>query len=121
MMTREKKKEIETYVLSAARKAGLPIPPNEISGEEPDFRFNSHGLGVEVSEIMRPASSNHGIVPVEQEALHQEIMAMAEREYYQDGNVRPAQASVYFTNTRGKKSDKKENGASSHRVCETTR
>jgi hypothetical protein len=61
------KKEAERRVLISARKAGAPIPDRELAGEEPDFRFQSPAgaLGVEVSEIMRPASSNHGILPAE--------------------------------------------------------
>ena len=52
------KKETERRVLIAARKAGLPIPDGEVAGEEPDFRFqtSASALGIEVSEVMRPAS-----------------------------------------------------------------
>jgi hypothetical protein len=57
------KKRVEEYMLSAARDAGVPIPAGEKPGEEPDFRFPA--LGIETSEVLRPASSNFGIVPVE--------------------------------------------------------
>lgn len=54
----EEKEEIEMYMLSAARAAGVPIPEGEISGEEPDFRFQNHTgfLGIELSEVLRPFS-----------------------------------------------------------------
>lgn len=62
------KKEIERIVLDAARNAGVPIPYGGEVGEEPDFRFRSEtgSLGVEVSELLRPASTNHGILPLDQ-------------------------------------------------------
>jgi hypothetical protein len=54
------------------RKAGAAIPSGETFDEEPDFRFNDEipALGIELSEVLRPASSNHGTLPVEQESFH---------------------------------------------------
>ncbi|MGA3373066.1 MAG: hypothetical protein ABSC48_15015 [Terracidiphilus sp.] len=71
-------------MLSAARKAGVPIPVGEVPGEEPDFRFATDAgpLGIEMSEVLRPASSNNGIMPVAQEAFHAEIMEKAQEAYY---------------------------------------
>ena len=69
----DQKKIIETRALVAARKAGVPIPLGETPGEEPDFRFNEGILGIEISELLKPASSNFGIVPAEAESYHQEI------------------------------------------------
>jgi hypothetical protein len=103
------KKRVEAYMLAAARKAGIPIPNGEIADEEPDFRFNDEvpGLGIELSEVLRPASSNHGILPVEQESFHKAIITKAQQDY--DGcGAKPVHVSVYFTNTRGGKRDKKE-------------
>lgn len=104
------KKRIETYVLAAARSADVPIPTGEEPDEEPDFRFHdqSPALGVELSEVIRPASSNHGILPVEQESFHNEIIANAQRAYYDLPDAQPAHVSVFFTNTRGEKRYKKE-------------
>jgi hypothetical protein len=103
------KKRVEAYMLAAARKAGVPIPNAEIADEEPDFRFNDEvpGLGIEVSEVLRPASSNHGILPVEQESFHKAIITKAQQDYDAYG-AKPVHVSVYFTNTRGGKRDKKE-------------
>ena len=101
------KKRIEQYMLSAARDAGVPIPLGEEPGEEPDFRFTQDTLlGIETSELMRPASSNHGIVPVEAEAFHRDVLASAERKYYSDPNARVVHVNAYFTNPRGAKTDK---------------
>ena len=36
----DEKKVIESRVLIAARKAGIPVPFGGTPGEEPDFRFN---------------------------------------------------------------------------------
>ena len=103
------KKRVEAYMLAAARKAGVPIPSDETPDEEPDFRFNDEipPLGIELSEVLRPASSNHGILPVEQESFHKAIITRAEQDYYASGG-KPVHVNVYFTNTRGGKRDKRE-------------
>ncbi len=106
MNRKHEKKAVENRALVAARNAGVPIPLGESPGEEPDFTFNSGALGVEVSELLRPASSNHGIMPVAEESYHQEILEMAQREYYADPNAKPAKIILYFANARGKKRDK---------------
>jgi hypothetical protein len=98
------KKEAERRILIAARKAGAPIPDGEVPGEEPDFRFHNGGapLGIELSEIMRPASSNHGILPAEAEAFHGRIMRTAQEAFQKMSNL-PSFVSVYFSNPRGQK------------------
>jgi len=95
-------------MLSAARKAGVPIPVGEIAGEEPDFRFATDAgpLGIEISELLRPDSSNNGISPVAQEAFHEEIMEAAQLAYYKNSQARPVEVRVYFADARGKKQDK---------------
>jgi hypothetical protein len=74
------KKSVEAYMLSEARKAGMPIPLGEVASEEPDFRFATDAgpLGIELSEVLRPASTNNGISPVAQETFHEEIMEAAQ-------------------------------------------
>ena len=103
------KKEAERCVLIEAHKAGAPIPDGEVAGEEPDFRFQnaSGALGVEVSEIMRPASSNHGILPAEAEAFHQGIIRKAEERFRMNSNL-PTHVNVYFSNPRGQKQNKQQ-------------
>ena len=95
------KKRVEAYMLVAARKAGVPIPSGETPDEEPDFRFKDEipALGIELSEVLRPASSNHGILPVEQESFHKEIIPKAQQDYYDGPDANPAHVNVYFTNT----------------------
>ncbi len=46
-------------MLSAARKAGVPIPVGEVVGEKPDFWFTTDfgPLGIELSEVLRPAAA----------------------------------------------------------------
>lgn len=102
------KKIVEAYMLSVARKAGVPIPVGEVAGEEPDFRFATDAgpLGIEMSEVLRPASSNNGIVPVEQEAFHEEIVEAAQLAYFRNSQARPVKVQVYFADARGKKQDK---------------
>jgi hypothetical protein len=65
-------------------------------------------LGVEVSELLRQASSNYGIMPVAEERYHQEILQMAQTHYYADPNAKPAKIVLYFANARGAKRDKRE-------------
>ena len=103
------KKQAERRVLIAAREAGAPIPDREVAGEEPDFRFQGTGgaLGIEVSEIMRPASSNHGILPAEAEAFHENIMRKAEELFYKASNL-PTHVNAYFANPRGQKQNKQQ-------------
>jgi hypothetical protein len=104
------KKEIEARALAGARSAGAPIPTNEVPGEKPDFRLHTEAgvLGIEVSELVRPASSNYGVAPVEEESFHQEIVQMAQKEYYLAMDAKPARAVVYFANTSGRKRNKSD-------------
>lgn len=104
------KKRIETYVLAAARDAGVPIPAGEIPSEEPDFRFNAETgpLGIELSELLRPASSNHGILPVAEESFHREIMQIAQKGYFSVPDAKAVHASIYFESARGKKQNKSQ-------------
>jgi hypothetical protein len=108
MNRKHEQKAVENRALVAARNAGVPIPLGEIPGEEPDFKFDAGALGVEVSELLRPASSNHGIMPVAEESYHQEILRMAQQEYYANPNAKPAKIILYFANARGKKRAKQE-------------
>jgi hypothetical protein len=110
MTKNEEKKEIELRVLDAARKAGAPIPNGELGGEEPDFTFRtlSGELGIEISEVLRPASSNDGILPAEAEAFHQSIMLAAQERYQKTDAASPARVSVYFSPARGKRQDKRQ-------------
>jgi hypothetical protein len=80
-----------------------------LAGEEPDFRFQTPEgpLGIEVSEVLRPPSSNHGISPVEAEAFHQSILAKAQ-EKFSAVNTAPTRVNVYFSPARGKRQDKRQ-------------
>jgi hypothetical protein len=104
------KKRIESWFLAEARNAGVPIPSGEVPGENPDFRFQTAtgALGIELSEVLRPPSSNFGILPVEEESFHREIIEIAQNDYYAVPNAIPVHVSVYFTKTRGKKRSKHE-------------
>jgi hypothetical protein len=102
------KKIEEARALAAARAAGAPIPFDEIPEEEPDFRFNMGTLGIEVSELIRPPSSNFGIPPVEEESYHQDLVGMAEEIYYQTAGAKPVYVRVGFENARGVRRKKQE-------------
>ena len=104
------KKLIEARALAAARKAGAPIPTGEMPGEEPDFRFATATctLGIEVTEFLRPARSNGGSVPVEEERFHKEIIQIAQEQYYQGTGVPPARVVSYFANAKGARQNKQK-------------
>jgi hypothetical protein len=103
------KKQIERCVLEAARKAGAPIPAGEGEGEEPDFRFQTQigALGIEVSELVRPACTNRGPLPLEQENFRRRILENARKECLNRG-VPPVRVHLYFADTKGKKQDWRE-------------
>jgi hypothetical protein len=103
------KKRVETWILNSARKAGIPIPLGEVEGEEPDFRFLTEvvPLGIELSEVIRPASSNDGILPVAQESFHKDVIQAA-RKIYQTPDATPLRVYVGFRNPRGKRQDKQQ-------------
>jgi hypothetical protein len=107
-LSNDAKKAIETRALTAARIAGIPIPLGETPGEEPDFRFNEGILGIEISELLKPASSNFGIVPAEAESYHQEIVQMAQEQYYGAADAIHVTINLFFANARGKRRDKRE-------------
>jgi len=109
MNRNQEKKKTERLVLSAARKAGAPIPSGGLAGEEPDFSFLApdDSLGIEVTEVLRPPTGNYGISPVEAEAFHQNIMLKAQENFYAASSA-PTRVSVYFSQTRGKRQHKHE-------------
>ncbi len=102
------KKRIEAWILNAAREAGVPVPNGEIPGEEPDFRFEAGPLGIELSELVRPALSNQGILPVEEAAFHSEVARLAEEVYYRMPDTKPVKVGLYFRNAGGKRRDKRQ-------------
>jgi hypothetical protein len=107
---RKGKKEVEQWVVNAAREAGIPLPIGELPGEEPDFRFLNERppLGLEVTELVRPASSNQGIIPTEQQSFHDQIMGAAQHRYCNIANAKPVHVSVYFTDARGARQNREQ-------------
>lgn len=110
MPTNEEKKRIEAYMLSAARKAGVPIPTGENPGSEPapDFIFEDDRLSVELTELTRPPNDKGGFVPTEEESFHREFVQMAQEQYYGAPDAKAARLVVYLPIGRGEKRDKRE-------------
>jgi hypothetical protein len=108
--TNQEKKRIEAYMLSAAREAGVPIPHGEKHGTEPepDFIFGNDKLGIELTELTRPADDDGGFVPTAEEAFHKELIRTAQKQYYSASDATPARLVVYFSTDSGKKRDKLE-------------
>lgn len=90
-------KEVELRVLAAARKAGAPIPTGEIVGEEPDFSFRTESgdLGIELTELLPPASTDGGITPVEQGAFYGDVIRIAQDQFRKEIGV-PFRVGVTF-------------------------
>jgi hypothetical protein len=110
MPTDEEKKRIEVYMLAAARNAGVPIPTGEKAGLEPapDFIFENDGLGVELTELTRPADDEGGFVPTAEEAFHRELVKAAQEQHYSAPDTKPCRLVVYFPIGSGKKRDKRK-------------
>jgi hypothetical protein len=106
--SQQKKKEAERRVLTAARTAGAPIPNGEHAGEKPDFRFTIPDgvLGIKICEILRPATTNHGILPAEEESFHQNIKMNAQKQFERT-HILPTRVNVYFSPARGKRQDRR--------------
>lgn len=104
--TEERKKIVEAWALSGAREAGAPIPTGEVVDEKPDFRFRADEgdvLGIETTELVRPASSNGGISPLAEQADHARIMRQAQTEYCSAHDAPQAKVITYFAKTRGRR------------------
>ena len=105
----EEKRRIERIILDAARHAGAPIPTGERNGKEPapDFLFDTDDvrLGIELTELLCPVGAGgakgDGLLPIKREAIHREIVAIAQKQYYGTEGVEPARAHVVFANSIG--------------------
>ena len=105
----EEKRRIERIILEAARKAGAPIPTGERDGNEPapDFLFDTDDgrLGIELTELLCPGggggTKGDGLLPIKKEAIHREIVAIAQKQYYGTEGTEPARAHVVFANSIG--------------------
>ena len=104
-MTDQRKKSVEAWALEGARKAGAPIPAGEVFDEAPDFHFETDTgiLGIEATELVRPASSNGGISPLAEEAIHQRIIRQAQKDYFNDRDAKPAKVVTYFADAQGRR------------------
>ena len=109
MPTNEEKKRIEAYMLAGARKAGVPIPTGERAGLEPapDFVLENGRLGIELTELTRPADHDGGFVPTAEEAFHKELVQLARQQYYGAPDAKPARLVVYFS-ARGQRGCKRQ-------------
>lgn len=101
--TKNRKKIVEAWALAGARKAGAPIPTGEVCDEAPDFHFRTDTgiLGIEATELVRPPSSNGGISPLAEEAIHQRIISQAQKDYYSEKDAKSAKVVTYFADARG--------------------
>jgi hypothetical protein len=124
----EEKRRIERIILEAARNAGAPIPTGERDGKEPapDFLFDTDDgrLGIELTELLCPGGSGgtkgDGLLPIKKEAIHKEIIAIAQKQYYGTEGTQPARAHVVFANSIGECSTKQRQELG-HALCDYVR
>ena len=93
------KKDRELRALVAAQQTRPFLPDGEIGQrEEPDFRIDTTVgiLGIEVSELMPAPRNDSFSSPVAEQRLHENVMRLAEREYYSHQDAVPVKVSVYF-------------------------
>jgi len=105
------KKAGERRLLEAARAAGAQIPPipdGDLDDEKPDFRLDTESgtLGIELSELSRPACANYGIPPIFEEEFQREVLERAREQCRRMGI--DVHVIVYFAQHRGKKWKKRE-------------
>lgn len=99
-----RKKEIEKRALDAARHISSVIPGGEAQDfEEPDFKIQTASglLGVEVTELLPPASSDSFSSPVAEQRRHEDVVQLAEKEYYRTPGAIPVRVHVYFWSVDG--------------------
>jgi hypothetical protein len=92
------KKEIETWVLNAAREACPLIPVGQdIQREEPDFLITTENgsIGLELTELLRQAKNGERR-PVAEESRHNKVVQKAEQLYRSMPNAKPIKVSVGF-------------------------
>jgi hypothetical protein len=106
------KKRIERWFLDEARRKSALIPDGEITAfEEPDFKIETRNgtLGIEVTELLRIGTGS--IRPVALAKVHSEVVAIAEKEYYETPNSVPIGVVVYFWDADGGRRDKRKSAA----------
>jgi hypothetical protein len=105
------KKEMELRALLGARRASSLLPNGRIvQGEEPDFQIITETgvVGVELSELMPLPRNSSFSSPVAEERLHEGIIQVAERGYYDSPGAVPVKVSAYFWNIERGKNKRQE-------------
>lgn len=105
MPTQDEKKELELKYVLAARSVSNLVPEGILElREEPDFELQTEfgQIGIEVTELMRPAECHGQFDPVSVEQFHREVIRLAEYSYYRHIDALHCTIRVYFTNFKGK-------------------
>jgi hypothetical protein len=103
----DQQKEKEVRALEATRRLGNFIPSGVIVPyERPDLKIETeHGiLGIEVTEALLPLRD--GLLPVEKESFHREVIKLAEEIYYRSSGAKPVQVHVYWSVKSGGRNSK---------------
>jgi hypothetical protein len=105
------KKECELRVLAAARSASSFFPSGEIIvGEAPDIRIKGEAgtVGIELTELL-PLSRNDSFnSSLAEEGLHNDVVRLAEEDYYRTPGATPVKITVYFRDVERGKNRKRE-------------
>jgi len=93
------KKKKERRVIEAARGASEIIPAGELRDfDEPDFKLEtSNGLvGIEITAVMPTPYSNCFSSPLAEKSFREDVVQLAEKEYYRRSGAVPVSVDVYF-------------------------
>ena len=105
------KKDRELRALLAARDTRSFLPDGEIAPrEEPDFLITTRAgtLGIEVSELMPLPRNSSFSSPIAEQRLHENVIQLAEREYYAKHGAIPVTVRAYFWNVEQGKNRKRQ-------------
>ncbi|GAC1671721.1 MAG: hypothetical protein NVS9B4_27040 [Candidatus Acidiferrum sp.] len=100
------KKASERRALEAAGSASALIPEGEIEEfEKPDFKIHTRSgvVGIEVTELMPPATSKQFSSRLAEKSFHENLMRIAEEEYNRASDaVRVGVATCFWPTNDGK-------------------
>jgi hypothetical protein len=105
----DRKKQCELRVLAAARGASIFFPDGEIIvAEVPDFQIKNEAgtVGIELTELLSLPRNDSFNSPLAEESLHEDVVRLAEEDYYRTPGATPVKVTVYFWDVERRKNRK---------------
>jgi hypothetical protein len=107
------KKEKERRVIEAVRKSSEVFPAGELQDfEEPDFAIQtaSGSIGIEITAVMPTPYSNCFSSPLAEKRFRENVVEIAEKDYYRRAGAVPVCVGVYFWKIGSGRRDKRVMG-----------